>query len=347
MILGLTIVAIALATFFLVQSKDGKMSSYVWGLFGYAPEEKKDEDVTARTRNKSGETGTVTSSAPANGQAEAKSPRRSEDEGDSTPKAKAKEDRVLPPVPLFTLQAQNDADDEDDEEEDNLPPPSFPALNSAQRASVMPPPRIPTLNPPSSNTTTANGLMAPPSRPNGLMAPPSRPVPSLRPSPANGLRVPTTGPLPNRNPTASTSSSSSLATPITAATSIPNPRKKVLLAPGHSPLDWANLKRTSTNLSGVPRLLRVTPSMLKSQNGRKGKPAWSSYQGKVYNLSPYLPYHPGGEGELRRAAGKEGGKLFNEVHPWVNWENMLEGCLVGIMVSEGDGEKESELDEMD
>jgi cytochrome b involved in lipid metabolism len=74
--------------------------------------------------------------------------------------------------------------------------------------------------------------------------------------------------------------------------------------------------------------------MLKEKNGRKGKPAWSSYQGKVYNISPYLPFHPGGEGELRRAAGKDGTKLFMEVHPWVNWENMLGECMVGILVSE-------------
>jgi hypothetical protein len=37
---------------------------------------------------------------------------------------------------------------------------------------------------------------------------------------------------------------------------------------------------------------------------------------------------------LKRAAGKDGTKLFMEVHPWVNWENMLGECMVGIMVSE-------------
>jgi cytochrome b involved in lipid metabolism len=88
--------------------------------------------------------------------------------------------------------------------------------------------------------------------------------------------------------------------------------------------------------------------MLKEKNGRKGKPAWSSYQGKVYNMTPYLPFHPGGEGELRRVAGKDGEKLFVEVHPWVNWDNMLDGCLVGIMVTENDGKREvqSSLDDM-
>lgn len=93
-------------------------------------------------------------------------------------------------------------------------------------------------------------------------------------------------------------------------------------------------------------MVRVTPSLLKQHNGRKGRPTWSSYQGRVYNVTSYLPFHPGGEGEMKRAAGKDAGKLFNEVHPWVNWENMLEGCMVGIMVSEGEGEK-SPLDDMD
>ena len=71
-------------------------------------------------------------------------------------------------------------------------------------------------------------------------------------------------------------------------------------------------------------------------NGRKGEDAWTVLSGKVYNISPYRPYHPGGEGELMRCAGRDGTRLFGEVHPWVNWEGMLEGCLVGIAVEEGE-----------
>jgi cytochrome b involved in lipid metabolism len=123
--------------------------------------------------------------------------------------------------------------------------------------------------------------------------------------------------------------------------------KKVMLAPGHSPLDWANLQRTNQNLAGVPKLLRVTPSMLKHYNGRKGKPAWASYQGKVFNMSPYIPFHPGGEGEIRRAAGKDAEKLFLDIHPWVNWDNMLGQCLVGILVSENDPKADSLVHEME
>ncbi len=75
--------------------------------------------------------------------------------------------------------------------------------------------------------------------------------------------------------------------------------------------------------------------------------AWTILGGKVYNITPYLPYHPGGEPELLRVAGKDGTKLFGEVHPWVNWEGMLEACLIGVAVGEEEVKKVTELEEMD
>ena len=67
-----------------------------------------------------------------------------------------------------------------------------------------------------------------------------------------------------------------------------------------------------------------------------------------------MKFHPGGVDQLMRGAGKErdGEKLFNEIHPWVNWENMLGECLVGILVSENgvqvDGETpKNTMEEMD
>lgn len=69
--------------------------------------------------------------------------------------------------------------------------------------------------------------------------------------------------------------------------------------------------------------------------------------GKVYNMTPYLPYHPGGEAEILKGAGRDGTRLFGEVHPWVNWEGMLEGCLVGVAVEESEIVSKGTLDEMD
>jgi cytochrome b involved in lipid metabolism len=37
------------------------------------------------------------------------------------------------------------------------------------------------------------------------------------------------------------------------------------------------------------------------------------------NISPYLPFHLGGEGVSEKAAGKGGTRLFKEILPWMNW----------------------------
>ena len=78
--------------------------------------------------------------------------------------------------------------------------------------------------------------------------------------------------------------------------------------------------------------------MLKKQTGRRGKDAWTVLGGRVYNMTPYAPFHPGGEPELLRGAGRDGTRLFGEVHPWVNYEGMLAACLVGIYVPEEEAE---------
>ena len=58
--------------------------------------------------------------------------------------------------------------------------------------------------------------------------------------------------------------------------------------------------------------MRVTPSMLKEHRTRDD--AWSAFNGKVYNITSYLPYHPGGEKELMRVAGRDGSKLFGKLN---------------------------------
>ncbi|KAI9834375.1 MAG: hypothetical protein M1819_002986 [Sarea resinae] len=205
------------------------------------------------------------------------------------------------------------------------PFPSFPAANSAQRASaaqnsaLSPTPRAPPRLNPLPATQTATSLMPPPPVPNR----------SLNPSP--------------RAPTASSLSPA-------AQRRQPN---RTVLKPGHSPLDWALYRSRilSAPASATPALIKVTPSLLSQHNGRrrprrKAAPLadnkdidtepWTAYHGRVYNLAPYLAFHPGGEGELLRAAGKDAADLFDSVHPWVNWEGILGVCCIGILVPEGD-----------
>ncbi|KAG7284061.1 hypothetical protein NEMBOFW57_010421 [Staphylotrichum longicolle] len=191
----------------------------------------------------------------------------------------------------------------------------------------------------SAATLTTPHLQAAPSRisihPD---APPPRP-PTLRPPPtgAASARSSSRTPHPRPGPTAT----ARLLDPRPAAH--PQRQTRQALArrgahPGHSPLDWARLSDHPTaDLRGpAGHPLRVTPSMLKKMTGRRGKDAWTAMGGRVYNISPYLPFHPGGEAELLRGAGPRrdavwGGASVGELRGHVG------GVLVGIYVPEEEG----------
>ncbi|KAI8815978.1 uncharacterized protein EV422DRAFT_610606 [Fimicolochytrium jonesii] len=106
------------------------------------------------------------------------------------------------------------------------------------------------------------------------------------------------------------------------ASSPSTPRKKVSLAPGRSPLDWARLLFSGRDLrGGVKQLARFTPS-----------------EGNVYNVTHYIKFQPGGAGQLLRGAGKDATEVFMKVHPWVNVDGLLGKCQVGYLVKEREGE---------
>lgn len=108
-------------------------------------------------------------------------------------------------------------------------------------------------------------------------------------------------------------------------------RVKVSLGPGRSLMDWIRLTHANPNLSGVNgRFLEVTYEELLKHN--KKDDAWICLKGRVYNVTPYMEYHPGGVDELLRGVGKDATDLFNQVHKWVNFESMLEKCLIGKIV---------------
>ncbi|KAK7416350.1 hypothetical protein QQX98_005295 [Neonectria punicea] len=238
----------------------------------------------------------------------------------------------------------------------SIPVPSFslddvPLGPTPSRAAAAPSPaaRGPTL----SAASLGPMMMDPPpsaermTPPAGRMPPPSGRLPSLAQFPAANSAQRARGPPPNRGPPAP-STSLGLAPPPTHSSRPSKPNRKVLLTPGHSPLDWARISGPNADLRGVESstsYLRVTPSMLKRMTGRKGKDAWMALNGKVYNVTPYADFHPGGVPELMRGAGRDATKLYGEIHPWVNYETMLAACLVGLLVEESEGS--NELDQMD
>ncbi|THG96262.1 hypothetical protein EW026_g5539 [Hermanssonia centrifuga] len=196
---------------------------------------------------------------------------------------------AAPQVPEIISSPPEDEDDtetvrgDDSGGEDS--PPAFPSINSAQRLGS------------SKSATNSSPIPSILSDSERMPPPPPPSLATRRPGvvSSNSLAIPQTGSL--------------LALPPTT-TKAPSKKasRKVALQPGHGPLDWANLKKSGTDLRGVDGLMRVSPSVLKQHNKRDD--AWSAFNGKVYNITSYLPYHPGGEKELMRVAGRDGTKLF-------------------------------------
>lgn len=271
--------------------------------------------------------------------------------------------------------------------------PTRPALTRVQSQEMPPPPRVSSAPNLARAASQARGRAVVP--PQSSLPPSRGRSPSRLQSATAASLTPAPRPAPGGfiKPTGFTSTSSTLTAPSTASalripqqkvlqnthmqpalsTSTQAPssrsRNRVTLAPGHSPLDWASLTRSTSpsaatrlrgsdasGLLGPFRMGRIPPSLLKAQNGRKGRDAWTSYQGRVYNISAYLDFHPGGRAEILRGAGRASDALFAEMHPWVNWDGMLASCCVGMLVGEddeaalgkeGQTEMQTDLDEMD
>lgn len=101
-------------------------------------------------------------------------------------------------------------------------------------------------------------------------------------------------------------------------------------------MDWARLKSSSPSLRGdLPEgVLAMHGRISQTELAKHCKPddCWTVLGGRVYNITPYLDFHPGGRAQLMRAAGKDGTLLFTKYHAWVNYEMMLDKCLVGLYI---------------
>ncbi|KAI1341179.1 hypothetical protein F5Y15DRAFT_26581 [Xylariaceae sp. FL0016] len=227
---------------------------------------------------------------------------------------------------------------------------SPPASAAAIARTTAPPSHLPSITGTVPTATNPSAAPAPPRPAPGSMAPPPPPgrLPTLKTiNNTSSLSVPSSrsSPLPNRSYDRQPGTST-LAPPTSHSAKPSKPSRKVTLSPGHSPLDWARLSSDPSPSGGDLRgagfrpsdpYIRVTPSQLKRQTGRRGKDAWTALGGRVYNITPYIPFHPGGGPELLRCAGRDGTALFGEIHPWVNYETMLSACLVGLLVEEHEG----------
>ena len=97
-------------------------------------------------------------------------------------------------------------------------------------------------------------------------------------------------------------------------------RDKVRLRKGFALHDWKRLLMSSNDLAqrkGQP-YRKIKMSEIQLHN--KVHDGWISLHGKVYNIGPYLHYHPGGVEIFEQCLGADASALFDEYHRWVNIE---------------------------
>ncbi|KAG0542246.1 hypothetical protein BDA96_02G086600 [Sorghum bicolor] len=112
----------------------------------------------------------------------------------------------------------------------------------------------------------------------------------------------------------------------------PAARAKVPFEKGYSQMDWLKLTQTHPDLAGLKgQSNRKLISLEEVKQHKAGDCIWTVLKGRVYNIAPYMKFHPGGVDMLMKAAGKDCTALFNKYHAWVNAEFLLEKCLVGFL----------------
>ncbi|XP_050894390.1 cytochrome b5 domain-containing protein RLF isoform X3 [Lathyrus oleraceus] len=92
----------------------------------------------------------------------------------------------------------------------------------------------------------------------------------------------------------------------------PTVRAKVPFEKGYSQMDWLKLTRTHPDLAGLKgQSNRRLISMDEVRKHKLEGEMWTVLKGRVYNISPYMKFHPGGVDMLMKTVGKDCTSLFS------------------------------------
>jgi cytochrome b involved in lipid metabolism len=119
-----------------------------------------------------------------------------------------------------------------------------------------------------------------------------------------------------------------------------NPRRKFGLRKGFGLQDWVVLTKTAKDLAQRKgaSLRQISPSELRHHD--QPYDGWCSLKGKVYNIAPYLAYHPGGEVIMKKILGKDATLLFDKYHRWVNIDGLIGALQLGYLDTTSNDTKE-------
>ena len=131
----------------------------------------------------------------------------------------------------------------------------------------------------------------------------------------------TTMPPPKtRVSTTSATSSTTTTTTNTINGGVPRSRQKTGVRKGFGLSDWNRLVAVSKDLAQRRGqfIRRIRWDEIRKHNDVHD--GWIVLKNKIYFISPYLAYHPGGERILKPVLGKDASALFDKYHRWVNEE---------------------------
>lgn len=100
---------------------------------------------------------------------------------------------------------------------------------------------------------------------------------------------------------------------------------------GQSQWSFMNLvkpKQAEPQKTSAGGMQSYTMDDVKKHNRRED--AWMVLNNKVYDVTDYIPFHPGGA-KILAGIGRDATEIYNKYHPWVNAEFMLAKYQVGYL----------------
>lgn len=108
---------------------------------------------------------------------------------------------------------------------------------------------------------------------------------------------------------------------------------KVPLKPGRSLFHWAKRCDAEPDLAGRRGAPFRTISIDELQRHSTLDDGWCAISGRVYNVTPYLEYHPGGAAIFAQVLGDDATDAFAQYHPFVNAHELCGALELGTLAA--------------
>ena len=107
-------------------------------------------------------------------------------------------------------------------------------------------------------------------------------------------------------------------------------RKRPPPSQGFTSLHWIKKHEKLKSMAKYGGPGQYTMEEIKKHNKRDD--CWIVLNGHIFDITEYIPYHPGGD-EILRAKGRDGTILFYSTHRWVNIEALIKNCWIGQVLN--------------